>query len=132
MFDQRMVIHFQTGKTLTGWGDNFLPIEEEIMVKDQDDQIHRVALRDVKIICFVKAFATDSRVTHKPPSQLLFQAVPGRKVRLVFKDSEKLEGVASLNDRPLRGFFVTPLNSSSNNIHIYVNPAFLKSFEFLS
>jgi hypothetical protein len=131
MFDERVVIHFQTGRTLSGWGDNFLPTEEEILVKDQDDVIQRVALRDVKIICFVKAFATDSRATHLPPAKILYQAVHGRKVRLQFKDGEKLEGVASLNERPLRGFFVTPLNPNSNNIAIYVNPNFLKSFEFL-
>ena len=126
-----MVIHFQTGTTLACWGDNFLPLEAEIMVKDEQDQIRSVALKDVKVVCFVKAFATDSRTTHRPATQLLYQAVPGRKVKLFFKDGEKLEGISSLNDRPLRGFFVTPLNPNSNNIHVYVNPGFLKSFEFL-
>lgn len=132
MFDERLVIHFQSGKTLACWGDNFMPLEEEIMVKDQDDRIQRVVLKEVKVVCFVKAFATDSRTTHKPPAQILFQAVPGRKVKLLFKDGEKMEGVSSLKERPVRGFFVTPLNPNSNNIHIFVNPAFLKSFEFTS
>jgi hypothetical protein len=132
MFDDRLVIHFQSGKTLACWGDNFMPIEEEILVKDEDDKIDRVALKDVKVICFVKAFVTDSRTTHKPPPQILFQAVPGRKVKLVFKDGEKMEGLCSLKERPVRGFFLTPLNPNSNNIHIFVNPAFLKSFEFTS
>ena len=132
MFDDRLVIHFQSGKTLACWGDNFMPLEEEIMVKDQDDRIQRVVLKEVKVVCFVKAFATDSRTTHKPPVQLLFQAVPGRKVKLLFKDGEKMEGVSSLNERPVRGFFVTPLNPNSNNIHIFVNPSFLKSVEFTS
>lgn len=131
MFDHKMVVRFSGGETMSCFGDNFIPGEKEMMVKDLDERIHTIDLNSVKMVCFVRHFVTDSQNTHRMPEKMLFQAVPGRKVRIVFQDGEVLEGITSVRNKPSVGFFLTPLNPNSNNINIYANPAAIKSFTFL-
>lgn len=131
MFDERVVVRTLSGETLKGYGDNFLPGETEFMVQEvESGEIHRVPLAEVKMVCFVRAFVTDSQSTHRPTAPLIYQAVPGRRVSLEFADGERMEGVATLQAMPSQGFFVTPLNPNSNNLQVYVNPNALKRFRF--
>ncbi len=130
MFDDRMVIRFLDGKVIKAFGDNFLPAEDRIMVMECDGPMRTIELSAVKMVCFVKQFVTDSHSTHKPAPPLIYQAVPGRKITLAFKDGEVVKGVATLEAEPKRGFFITPLNPNSNNLQIYVNPSALKRFSF--
>lgn len=132
MFDERLVVHHMDGTSVKGYGDPFLPGEKELLLQDTESgHIHRVALASVKLVCFVKAFVTDSHATHKPAPPLLYQAIPGRRVRVEFPDGEKIEGVASLSAPPKVGFFLTPLTPEGNNIQLYINCAATKRFQFL-
>jgi hypothetical protein len=131
VFDEPVVVHFLKGETLTGYGDNFLPGEAEIMVRDEGGAIRKVDLASVKVVCFVKSVSPDRAQTHRAsPERLLYQAVPGRRVLLHFKDGERMEGLASISDKPRRGFFVTPLNPNSNNLQVYVNVEALLGLAF--
>jgi len=132
VFDERVVVRFSDGSSLKGYGDNFLPGETELLVQEVETAaIHTVKLESVKAIYFVKEFMTDSQMSHRKPSSLLYQAIPGRKVRVEFADGEALDGVATLQAAPTHGFFLTPLNPNSNNLQIYVNQKALKSFRFI-
>lgn len=131
MFDERVVVRFLDGTALKGYGDNFLPGEAELLVQENETAtIHKVDLAAVKAVYFVKEFLTDSQTSHRRAPALIFQAVPGKHVAMAFLDGEVLEGVATLQDRPVRGFFVTPLNPNSNNVQVYVNPKALRTFRF--
>jgi len=131
MFDHKMVVRFSGGETMSCFGDSFIPGEKEMLVKDLNENIHNIALDSVKMVCFVRHFVTDSQNTHRRPGKMLFQGVPGRKVKIVFRDGEVFEGITSLRERPRIGFFLTPLNPNSNNVNIYANPAEIESFKFL-
>lgn len=131
LFDERVVVRFLDGSALKGYGDNFLPGESELLVQEVETAaIHKVDLEAVKAIYFVKEFMTDSQMSHQRAPQILYQAVPGRRLALDFADGETMDGVATLQAAPTRGFFLTPLNPNSNNIQIYVNPKALKRFRF--
>ncbi len=131
MFEARVVVRYMNGQILAGWGDQFFPMETEIMVKDQLDEIHRIPLNQVKLVCFVKQFVSDSSITHRSTSKVIYDAIPGKTVEMVFTDGEKMSAKASLNTIPKGGFFVTPANPNSNNVSMYVNKGALKSFRFL-
>jgi len=131
VFDARIVVRYQDGTVLKGWGDNFLPGEASILVKDFQDRIHTVDLQRVKLVCFVKTFVSDSTMTHRPTSRVLFSAIPGTLVELRFQDGEVIFGKASLSAPPRTGFFVSPVNPNSNNISVYVNPEALDRFRFM-
>lgn len=131
MFDEPVVVHFLDGGTLAGHGDNFFPGEERVLIRDERDAIQSVDLSTVKMVCFVRSLAPDRLQTHQPPpARLLYQAVPGTRVLLRFKDGERMEGLASISGKPKRGFFVTPLNPNSNNLQVYVNPEALLNLSF--
>lgn len=133
MFDEPMVVHFMEGETLAGHGDNFFPGEAQILVRDGGGAIRKVDLAEVKMVCFVKSLASDRAQTHLPqPDRLLYQAVPGKRVRIRFRDGEQMEGLASIRAKPRQGFFVTPMNPNSNNLQVYVNPDALVGFSFQS
>ncbi len=131
MFEQKVVVRYKEGRTLSGFGDSFLAGEAEILVQDLNGTIHHVPLSDVKMVCFVRAFDSDPAATHRPAERVLYQAVPGNRVRVAFRDGEVLEGVTSHRNRPTRGFFLTPLNPHGNNLGVYVNMAEVVSFRFL-
>ena len=131
MFDQKMIVRFKDGRTLTAFGDGFMVGEAEIMVKDLNERIHTVRLDEVKLVCFVKHFVTDSQNTHRQAGTTLYQAIPGRKARITFRDGEKLVGIISCREKPRSGFFIASLNPNSNNIHIYVNAKEVVNFTFL-
>ncbi len=132
MFEEKVVIHFLDGHVLNGYSDNFFPAEGQIMVlKAMGEEVVTVTLAEVKVVCFVRTLAPQQKERSREPQRLLYQAVPGRHVSVVFKDGEHLEGVASLNEKPVRGFFVTPLNPQSNNVQIYVNPEAMARFRFV-
>ncbi len=132
MFDEKVVIRFKDGTTLPGYGDNFMPGEGEILVQDLDDHVHTVSLKDVKLVCFVRDFNTSDSGSHQRPDRLVYQPVPGRTVEITFRDGERLRGVTTLRSKPSAGFFMTPLNPHSNNVHVFVNPDEILSFRFLS
>ncbi|MGC8763350.1 MAG: DUF6982 domain-containing protein [Acidobacteriota bacterium] len=131
MFEQKVVVRFKDGRTLAGFGDSFLAGEAEILVQDLGERIHRVLLQGVKMVCFVRDFASDPAETHRLSGKVLFQAVPGNRVRVAFRDGEVLEGITNLESRPTRGFFLTPLNPHGNNLSVYVNMDEVVSFRFL-
>lgn len=131
MFEQKVVVRFKDGRTLSGFGDGFLAGEREILVQDMQEAIHRVDLTQVKMVCFVRDFGSDPAETHRSPGKVLYQAVPGTRVRVVFRDGEVLEGVSTLHSRPTGGFFLTPLNPHANNLSLYVNMDEVVSFRFL-
>ncbi len=132
MFEEQVVIHFLDGRVLNGYGDNFFPGEDRIMVlKALSEEVVTVKLAEVKVVCFVRTLAPQQKERNREPQALLYQAVPGRHVDILFKDGEHLEGVASISDKPARGFFVTPLNPQSNNVQIYVNPDAMARFRFV-
>ena len=130
MFDEKLVVHFLEGGTIQGFGENFLPGEGEILLQDLQGTIHHIELRKVKVICFVKDFRTVRAEGDRKDTRFLYQATSGRKLNLVFKDGEHLEGTAALRERPAQGFFLTPLSDQTNNLQIYVNPEALLHFGF--
>ena len=131
MFENKMVVRFKDGATLSGFGDNFMPGETEILMQDLEERLHRLPLSGVKMVCFVRSFTSDSGETHRIPGRVLYQPVPGSRVRVSFRDGEVLEGVSAVRSRPRAGFFLTPLNPNSNNLHVYVNVDEVISFRFL-
>jgi hypothetical protein len=132
MFEDRLVVRYLDGRTLNGFGDSFLPWEEEILIKDLTGQMVHVCLAELKLVCFVKQHDSDGGSTHKPSPTLQYVALPGRRMYLKFKDGEQMIGMANLEAPPRRGFFLTPLNPYSNNRLVFVNLAAVENFRFES
>ena len=133
MLDEAVVVHFSNGRTLAGYTDGFLPGRSEIVVNDAEtNESVKVPLSKVKIVCFVRDLASTGVVRHREAPPIFFPTVPGRRVQLVFKDGERMGGIVNLREEPQGGFYLAPLNPNANNIQVYVNPAELASFRFVT
>jgi hypothetical protein len=133
MLDDPVVIHFTDGRTLPGHADEPVPGETELLVRDAATDEHvTVHLRQVKVVCFVKSHSTTGVVRNREAPPLVRPTGAARRVELVFRDGEKMSGTVTEQDRPERAFFLTPLNPNSNNRKVYVNPAQVVSFRFVT
>ncbi len=90
----------------------------------------KIPLADLKAVFFVKTLEGDK--AHVERLDLAGASGQGRPVRVAFKDGEVIAGftVGYAPDRP--GFFVIPVDPTSNNVRIFVVRAAVAKVEFLS
>jgi hypothetical protein len=119
----RIVAHFLDGRLLKGFTNDFLPAKDSFHVaaEGQAPSVKPAELRvaELKAVFFVKTF--DGDPTHQRSlGDPAAKAVPGRRISVVFKDGEVLEGTTQGYDRTRPGFFVIPLDPGSNNERCFV------------
>ena len=111
----RIVAHFQDGRVLKGFTNDFLPAKPQFhMTVDEQGKGGpplQVQVSELKALFFVKTFEGDPQhhVSNDPA-----QASPGRKLRVVFKDGEVMVGTTQGYDRSRPAFFVIPVDKGNN------------------
>ena len=121
---EKVVVHFRDGRLLKG----FAPHPEgnvsslDVLPLDQRDHPVTVRLESVKAIFFVKDFAGDAAYTE---SKAFNENEPYRPGRVAFhmEDGEVLTGVVEDYQPDSAGFFLTPVDSRSNNVRCFVGAA---------
>jgi hypothetical protein len=93
-------------------------------------RLHKVKVDELKAIFFVRTFKGDSRLRERKKYGI--SKPKGRRVFIKFKDGESmmgfLEGEVPWNrgfflskpDEDLKGFFLLPVDSDSNNEKVFV------------
>lgn len=133
MQDEPVVVHFRDGRTLQGYAEDFHPTDGELLLRDATtNEDVTVFLGQVKVVCFVRNLFTTGVTRNRETPPIQFNAPAGRRVEMSFRDGERLAGVVDLKEPPSRGFFLTPLNPQANSIRIYVNPAEIVGFRFVT
>ncbi|MCL5966374.1 MAG: hypothetical protein M1550_04055 [Deltaproteobacteria bacterium] len=129
----RIVVRYQDSRVLKGYTSNFLPNKEILHVVldgPPPEKTLEVHIRELKAIFFVKDFAGNPAYNEKKsfdPSR----PVPGRKIRVVFKDGEVLVGTTQGYQPDRMGFFVVPVDPGSNNERCFVVSSAVKEAGFL-
>jgi hypothetical protein len=116
---QKIVVRYREGSTLKGYTVDFHPSRAHFSlwpsVDAHKDQRAMVPLARLKALFFVKSF--DGNRWHVPAESSL---TAGRRVEITFFDGEVIRGT-TLGYRPDGvGFFITPLDSASNNQRVFV------------
>lgn len=118
---QKVVVRFADGKVLKGTTQDFSPMRPQFHMHGVDGSVSTVATKALKAIFFVRDLAGD-RARQDTAG---FVAAPpetgaGKKIAVRFKDGELLCGYTTswTPDRP--GFFMTPSDTHTNNIRVYV------------
>lgn len=131
---EKVVVRFLDGRLLKGLARNFSVEAAELHIEDAENGgERRIPLRELKAVFFVKSLEGDRDHREKK----LFGARKdadrlGRKIYIKFRDGENLYGFYR-GDIPWKqgyfvtephstaqGFFITPTDSESNNIRIFV------------
>lgn len=119
----QVVARFIDGRTLKGHTNDFLPAKDRFHLVPlgaaPGTRPQEVKVADLKALFFVKDFQGDATHTethafseHRP--------VPGRKLKVTFRDGEVLEGTTQGYQPGRPGFFVIPADSTSNNERCFV------------
>jgi hypothetical protein len=116
---QKIVVRYREGSMLKGYTVDFHPSRAHFSlwpsVDAQKSQRSMVPLARLKALFFVKSFDGDR--WHVPAEST---PAAGRRIEITFFDGEVMRG-ATLGYRPEAvGFFITPLDSASNNQRVFV------------
>ena len=123
MFQDKIVVHYQDGRVMKGYTNDFAPSKAFLHLLPMDaspgSQPFPISIPDLKAVFFVKDFWGNPQYQDKKDFEPQ-KPVSGRKIKVIFKDGELLVGTTqgSQLDRP--GFFVFPSDPISNNDRCYV------------
>ena len=111
----RIVAHFQDGRVLKGYTNDFLPAKSQFHMTLEEEGAGaapiQVQVPELKALFFVKTSEGDSQ--HQRSNDPA-QAGAGRRLRVVFKDGEVMVGTTQGYDRSRPAFFVIPVDKGNN------------------
>lgn len=130
----KVVVNYADGRIIRGHANDFSPASPSFHVHPIElglaDKGIEVAMKELKALFFVKDFA-GSRAYIDRKEFTKGQQLSGRKVEVTFADGEVLIGSVLGYDTRRLGFFVTPADSQSNNLRVFVVSAAVKNFRYL-
>jgi Family of unknown function (DUF6982) len=118
---QKVIARFLDGRLVRGYTNDFHTTKAHLhLTEDGKSEAQFVEISQLKALFFVREFVGDSsRVERKDFSA----AAHGRKVEVTFNDGEVLVGSTLGFRGPQQAFFVSPADSDSNNLRVFVPPA---------
>lgn len=127
----KVVVKKKDGTLIKGLTGNFLTYKNTFHVQPEGKgtgDITEILINDLKAVFFVKSFKGNpsSHDWSKEKGIIEEQYSIGRRLKVIFKDYEVIEGYShSVHfDRP--GFFMIPADPADNNERIYVVFSFLE------
>jgi hypothetical protein len=130
----RVIARYQNGLILKGHTTDFLPARDRFHLLPTDScpgtKPTEVLITDLKGVFFVRHL--DGNPAHT--KQNAFDSTnitPGRRIRVVFKDGEVLQGLTSRYRPERAGFFVMPADQRSNNERCFVVAAATREVSLL-
>ncbi|MFN7941235.1 MAG: hypothetical protein U0X73_06525 [Thermoanaerobaculia bacterium] len=134
MVGSKVVAHFLDGRLEKGFTSDFLPARDsfhiEIEVPGGSPRTLAVAHGTLKAVFFVKDFQGDPG--HRKRNDFdPAKPVPGRKIRVEFKDGEVMVGTTQGYQPGRPGFFIVPADPEANTIRCYVLVAATRSIGWI-
>jgi hypothetical protein len=132
--ENKVVARFADGRTIKGTTVDFLPAKEVFHVIDASAPAEatpvKVRVDQLKAVFFVKDLAGDPhRGELREPAPA--RPAAGRRIRVVFKDGEVLEGTTTGYQPGRPGFFIEPADPTRNEERCYVVTAATREIAFL-
>ena len=136
---EKAILRFLDGRMIKGHLDVFSPADNSVLVEDEFKTRHRVHIKELKGIFFVRSFEGDSH--HKEKKIFRGSSSGGKKVLLKFLDGESMMGYVEgdvpweksffLESNKKMGFFLRPVDTESNNIKVFVVTSSVSDLSFL-
>lgn len=115
----QVVARFLDGTTIKGQTNDFLPTKALFHVTVPGLKPLEVKVSDMKALYFVRDLSgnPDHHKTNEFPEQ---GSLPGRKVKVTFKDGEVVAGTTQGYQPDRTGFFLIPADPRSNNERCFI------------
>jgi hypothetical protein len=130
----RVIARYQNGQILRGHTTDFLPARDRFHLLPSDccpgTRPTEVLITDLKGVFFVRRL--DGNPAHiKQNAFDSTNITPGRRIRVVFKDGEVLQGLTCRYRPDRAAFFVMPADQRSNNERCFVVAAATREISLL-
>jgi len=134
MEPSKIVVRYRDGRTLKGTTQNFFPNKPNFHVNRQGTagpgDLIEVKVDELKAVFFVRDFTGNPKHIERK-SLSPGERSQGRLMEVTCKDGEVIVGSTTGYDPKRPGFFLFPIDSSSNNERIYVVTSAVGSARFL-
>jgi len=128
----KLVVHYLDGRLLKGYGRDLQPTRGSLELCNNPDgpEESRITIpfAHLKAVFFVQDFAGNP--DHLPRPDANDPSARGRRVTVTFVDGEVLRGATLGYSQNAPGFFVSPLDSTSNNTRIFVLAGAIRHVQF--
>jgi hypothetical protein len=134
MEPSKIVARYYDGRTLKGTTQNFFPNKSIFHVNRHGGtgpgDVIEVSLEDLKAIFFVRDFTGNAK--HVERKQLApGERSQGRLMEVTCKDGEVIVGTTTGYDPKRPGFFLFPIDPSSNNARVFMVNSAVRTARFL-
>jgi hypothetical protein len=128
----RLVVHYLDGRLLKGYGRDLQPTRGSLeLCHDPDgpgETRITIPFAHLKAVFFVHDFAGNP--AHCPAPDADHTSARGRRITVTFVDGEVLRGATLGYNQNAPGFFVSPLDTRSNNARIFVLAGAIRHVQF--
>jgi hypothetical protein len=130
----KIVVRYTDGRLMKGMTSDFMPNRDlfHLVPMDASPGVKPidVPVRELKAVYFVKDYAGNSEYQEGKEFEPA-KPVPGRKIKVVFKDGEVIMGTTQGYQPGRPGLFIIPADPRSNNERLYVVSASTQEISFL-
>ena len=128
----KLVVHYLDGRLLKGYGRDLQATRGSLELCQNpdgpDESRIMIPFAHLKAVFFVHDFAGNPE--HCPARDADDASARGRRITVTFVDGEVLRGATLGYNQNAPGFFVSPLDSTSNNVRIFVLAGALRHVQF--
>ena len=128
----KLVVHYRDGRLLKGYGRDIQPTRGSLELCNNPDgpEESRITIpfAHLKAVFFVQDFGGNRSHVARPDAD--DASARGRRVTVTFVDGEVLRGATLGYSQNAPGFFVSPLDSTSNNTRIFVLAGAIRHVQF--
>jgi hypothetical protein len=128
----RLVVRYRDGRLLKGWGRDLLPARGSLDLWNEPDGPSEsritIPFAHLKAVFFVHDF--EGNPAHSVSEDAEDPSLRGRRITVTFVDGEVLRGVTLGYSQNAPGFFVSPLDGTTNNAKIFVLTGAIRHVQF--
>jgi len=127
----RLVVRYLDGRLLKGFGRDFHPTRGMVDLWSEPDVTETritIPLAQLKAVFFVHDFEGDPAYVETPSAEE--GPAMGRRITITFVDGEVVRGTTLSYSQGGPGFFVSPLDSKTNNLKMFVLAGAIRHVQF--
>jgi hypothetical protein len=132
--EKKIVAHYLGGKLTKGYTFDFNQNRDNFHVVADQDKVEEATLvyhEELKALFFVKTFEGNPGYEDPIFSEETIKNLVGMKLKIIFKDGEKLYATTFGYSPARKGFFVFPIDKHCNNEKVYVVTSSTTSIEII-
>ncbi len=118
----QVVVRYSNGRIIKGYTIDFFPNKDRFhvnLVDKPSEQPVEVMVNQLKAVFVVRDFKGNPEYAERK-SYMEWVTPFGTPLELTFEDGEVMVGSTMGFDLKRQGFFITPANSKSNNLRVFV------------